>query len=217
MLTLVIPRLSDMLSEVGQQIPLYTRVVIAMSNFLRHYAILLILIFVIGTAMLVRYAQTETGAVMLSNARLQTPAIGTIFRKIYLSRIADNLSTMLKSGIQVLRGLEITASVVEDPVYEAMILEAAADVKGGMPMSEAFRKHPEFPGIVVAMIKIGEETGNMAEILEVMAKYYRREVYQAVDTLVELIEPFIIVMLAVGVAVLLASVLIPIYNIATSF
>ena len=86
-----------------------------------------------------------------------------------------------------------------------------------MPLSDAFRKHPEMPGIVVAMVKIGEETGNMSHILEVMARFYRREVNNALDTLVGLIEPFIIVVLAVGVAVLLASVLLPIYNIASSF
>jgi type IV pilus assembly protein PilC len=86
-----------------------------------------------------------------------------------------------------------------------------------MPLSEAFRKHPEMPGIVVAMIKIGEETGNMGSILETVARFYRREVNNAVDTLVGLIEPIMIVALAVGVAILLASVLLPIYNITASF
>src|SRR3989338_3072583 len=95
--------------------------------------------------------------------------------------------------------------------------EAALDVKTGMPLSEAFRKHGEIPGIVVAMVKIGEETGNMGNILETMARFYRREVNNAVDTLVGLIEPLMIVMLALGVGVLLAAVLMPIYNIASSF
>src|SRR3989344_6086283 len=89
--------------------------------------------------------------------------------------------------------------------------------ESGMPLSEALRKHDEIPGIIVAMIKIGEETGSMGKILETMAKFYRREVNNAIDTLVGLIEPFIIVLLAVGVAALLASVLVPIYNIASSF
>jgi type IV pilus assembly protein PilC len=145
------------------------------------------------------------------------PAVGNIYKKIFLSRVSDNLSTMLKSGIQILRGLEITGSVVGDAVYEKILAEAANDVKGGLPLSEALRKHTEIPGIVVAMIKIGEETGNMGTILETMARFYRREVNNAVDTLVSLIEPLMIVVLAVGVAVLLASVLLPIYNIASSF
>lgn len=217
MMTLVIPNLATMLNDAGQQVPVYTRVVIAMSSFMRDY-ILLILIFIgVGIGFLVRYGRTQAGRMMLSRARLETPAVGGIYKKIYLSRIADNLSTMLKSGIQILRGLEITASVVEDPTYEKVLNAASVDVKAGLPVSEALRKHPEIPGIVVAMMKIGEETGNMGEILETMARFYRREVNAAVDTLVGLIEPFMIVALALGVAVLLASILVPIYNIASSF
>ncbi|PIR82630.1 hypothetical protein COU20_01570 [Candidatus Kaiserbacteria bacterium CG10_big_fil_rev_8_21_14_0_10_59_10] len=217
MMTLVIPRLAVMLEEVGQDLPLYTRAVIGMSEFFSSYMLLIIIVFGIITFFIVRYARTEQGGLLASQARLAVPHIGGIYRKLFLSRIADNLSTMLKSGIQMLRGLEVTASVVEDKTYERVLREAANDVKGGMPVSEALRKHPEMPGIVVAMMKIGEETGNMGQILDTMARFYRREVNNAVDTLVSLIEPFMIVVLALGVAILLASVLVPIYNIASGF
>jgi type IV pilus assembly protein PilC len=216
MMTLVIPKLAGMLTEVGQAVPVYTRVVIGISNVFANYALLWGILVVLAGFFLFRYVRTQTGQVVFSRARLQVPVIGGIYQKLYLSRLADNLSTMLRSGIQMLRGLEITGSVVEDPTYERVLREAAIDVKGGMPVSEAFRKHPEIPGMMVAMIKIGEETGNMGSILDSLAKFYRREVNNAVDTLVSLIEPFMIVALAVGVAVLLASVLVPIYNIAGS-
>ena len=217
MMVLVIPNIAQMLSDAGQKVPLYTQIVIGTSLFISHYFIFIAILFLIGVAYFVYYARTPSGRDMLSRARLETPAIGGIYTKIYLSRIADNLSTMLRSGIQILRALEITGSVVEDPTYQRVMAQSAVDVKGGMPLSDALRKHPEIPGIIVAMIKIGEETGNMSGILDTMAKFYRREVNNAVDTLVGLIEPFIIVVLAVGVAVLLASVLVPIYNIASSF
>ena len=217
MLTLVIPHLSDMLTDVGQNVPIYTKFVIGLSNFVRHYILLILVILAFGGFFLVRYGKTEKGREIFSRARLEVPAIGCIYQKIYLSRVTDNLSTMLRSGIQILRGIEITATVVEDATYEKILTAAALDVKAGLPLSEALRKHPEIPGIVVAMVKIGEETGNMGSILETMARYYRREVNNAVDTLVDLIEPIMIVGLAVGVAVLLASVLIPIYNIASGF
>ena len=217
MMTLVIPNLASMLSEVGQDIPVYTKVVIGISNFLVRYIFLVFILLVVAGVFLYRFGRTEGGQEMLSRARMQVPAIGTIYKKLFLSRITDNLSTMLKSGVQVLHSLEITGSVVGDSVYKKVLTAAAADVKGGLPVSEAFRKHPEIPGIVVAMLKIGEETGNMGHILETMSRYYRREVNIAVDTLVGLIEPFMIVMLAVGVAALLASVLLPIYNIAAGF
>lgn len=217
MMTMVIPRLADMLTEVGQSVPIYTRIVIGVSQFFSDYILLLLLFFVIAGVFLYRYTLTKGGSAVFSRARLQIPVIGGIYKKLFLSRVADNLSTMLRSGIQMLRGLEITGSVVGDATYERVLAQAAEDVKAGLPVSEALRKHPEMPGIVVAMVKIGEETGNMGKILDTMAKFYRREVNNAVDTLVSLIEPFMIVMLAVGVAGLLASVLIPIYNIASGF
>lgn len=217
MLTLVIPNLSAILDEVGQDVPIYTRIVIGVSEFLVRYILLLGAMFVVVGIFLYRYSTTVSGREMFSRARMQIPVVGGIYQKLFLSRVADNLSTMLKSGVQVLRGLEVTSSVVGDVVYEKVLKAAALDVKGGMPVSEALRKHKEVPGIVVAMLKIGEETGNMGHILETMARFYRREVNNAVDTLVGLIEPFMIIALAVGVATLLAAVLIPIYNIASGF
>lgn len=215
MLTLVIPRLATMLDEVGQAVPVYTRAVIALSTFVSEYFLLVLLLVVAMVVFFVRYGRSENGVQFLSRARLQIPIIGGIYQKLFLSRVSDNLSTMLKSGIQMLRGLEITSQVVGDSTYERIMGQVAQDVKAGLPVSEAMRKHPEMPGIVVAMMKIGEETGNMGKILETMARYYRREVNNAVDTLVSLIEPVMIVALALGVAVLLASVLVPIYNIAS--
>src|SRR3989338_4043525 len=217
MMTLVIPNLATMLAEVGQDIPIYTKVVIGISSFFSRYIWLILILMVVAGVILYRFTRTEGGREMLSRARMQVPAIWGIYKKLFLSRIADNLSTMLKSGIQVLRGLEVTSSVVGDTVYEKVLRSVADDVKGGLPISEAFRKHPEVPGIIVAMLKIGEETGNMGHILDTMARFYRREVNNAVDTLVGLIEPFLIVVLAVGIAMLLASVLIPIYNLASGF
>lgn len=217
MMTLVIPNLASMLDEVGQNIPIYTKIVIGFSTFLTRYILLIMILLIVAGVFLYRFYRTAAGREMFSRARMQVPAIGEIFKKLFLSRMADNLSTMLKSGVQILRGLEITSSVVDDAVYEKVLIAVASDVKGGIPVSEAMRKHAEIPGIVVAMVKIGEETGNMSHVLETMARFYRREVSNAVDTLVGLIEPFMIVTLAVGVAILLASVLLPIYNIASGF
>lgn len=217
MMTLVIPNLATMLAEVGGDVPIYTKIVIGISNFLVHYILLLGILLVVAGVFVYRFSATTTGRETFSRARMQFPVIGGIYQKLFLSRISDNLSTMLRSGVQILRGLEVTGSVVGDSVYEKVLTTATADVKGGLPVSEALRKHPEIPGIVIAMLKIGEETGNMGHILETMARFYRREVNNAVDTLVGLIEPFMIVVLAVGVAVLLAAVLLPIYNIASGF
>lgn len=217
MMTLVIPRLSTILLETGQQIPIYTRVVIGISNFMSQYILLIAALIIVGAVFMFQYARTEKGREALSRARLAVPHIGNIYRQLFLSRLSDNLATMLRSGIQMVRGIEITATVVDDAVYEKVLNDSVIDVKAGMPLSEVLRKHPEVPGMVVAMIKIGEETGNLSHILDTLSKFYRREVSNSIDTLVSLIEPFMIVALAVGVAFLLAAVLIPIYNISAGF
>lgn len=214
MLTTVIPRLSDILLESGQDIPLYTKVVIGLGQFFSNYIWLLGIGLVIGGALFVRYMQTEAGKQYIARAKLQFPYVGDLYRKLYISRVADSLSTTLSSGIQLVRGLEISASVVGDPVYENVLKRAADEVQTGRPMSEALSEHPQFPSIVVAMVKVGEETGDLSNVLKTMAKFYRREVSNSVDTLVSLIEPLMIVLLGLGVGLLLASVLVPIYNIS---
>jgi type IV pilus assembly protein PilC len=121
---------------------------------------------------------------------------------------------MILSGIPILRALEVTSSVVGNLIYKDIVDKAITDVKGGLSLSATFGQHKEIPGIMVQMIKVGEETGELGNILKTMAKFYQREVTGAVDTLVSLIEPAMIVGLGLGVGVLLASVLMPIYNIA---
>lgn len=217
MMTLVIPRLAAILEEVGQEVPIYTKVVIGASQFVSDYFLLVVVFVVIMGVILGRFSTTARGKIAFSKFRLQIPHVGLIYQQLFLSRISDNLSTMLRSGIQMVRGLEVTSVVVGDPLFEQILTEATNDVKAGMPASEALRKHPEIPGMVVAMIKIGEETGNLSKILDTLSKFYRREVSNSIDTLVGLIEPFMIVSLAVGVAFLLAAVLIPIYNISAGF
>ena len=117
----------------------------------------------------------------------------------------------------MVKALELTRDVVDNRVFLGAINQSLEDVKGGAPVSAAFSKHEQFPNILIQMMKVGEETGNLGEILKTLAKFYQREVTNAVDTLVDMIEPIMIILLAVGVGTLLASVLIPIYNISSTF
>jgi len=216
MMTLVIPRISAILIDSGQDIPVYTKVVIAISNFFVDYGILLLILVVVGGFFLVRYGITEGGKAQFDRLQLSIPYVGTLYRKLYLSRIADNLSTMLTSGISVVQATEITASVVGNDLYADILTDVSNAVKGGGSMSSELSQYPEIPGIMTAMIRVGEETGELGSILKTLAHFYQREVNNAVDTLVDLIEPFMIVALGLGVGVLLASVLIPIYNISSA-
>jgi type IV pilus assembly protein PilC len=217
MLTMVIPRISQILVESGQEIPTYTKVVIALSDILVNYGFFMLGGLVVGGYFFIRFVKTEAGKVAFDGIKLEIPYVGTLFSKLYLSRIADNINTMLASGIPMIKALELTRDVVDNRVFLAAIDQSIEDVKGGAPVSAAFEKHEQFPNILIQMMRVGEETGNLGEILSTLAKFYQREVTTAVDTLVDMIEPVMIILLAVGVGTLLASVLIPIYNISSTF
>lgn len=216
MLTLVIPKISAVLVDSGQPVPFYTGVIIGLSNFLIHYGFLIILALILLGLYLWRLQKTESGKLILDGLKLSVPFVGTLYSKLYLSRISDNFATMLLSGISVVEAIDITSSVVGNAAYEEVLKQVAIDVKAGSPISAALGKHPEIPGIMVAMTKVGEETGELGKILSTLAKFYNREVSNAVDTLVGLIEPIMIVLLGLGVGILLTAVLMPIYNLAGS-
>lgn len=215
MLTMVFPRLATIIIEAGQEIPIYTQVVISISDFLINYGLFLLVALVLGAIWLWRFIGTPRGRMALGRFVISIPIVGGLFRKLYLSRIADNMFTMLSSGISIVRALEITAAVVNNAVYELLLAEAAEGVKSGRAMSEVFGEHTEFPGIMVQIIRIGEETGELGNILKTLSDFYQREVNNTVDTLVGLIEPILIVGLGLGVGLLLTSVLIPIYNLSS--
>jgi type IV pilus assembly protein PilC len=214
MLTLVIPQISSILISSGQKIPVYTQAVIWLSNLLVHYGIFVVILIAIAGFVSYRALQTDSGKLFFDSIKLQIPYVGDLYNKLYLSRIADNFSTMLASGVPVVEMVDITGTVVGSSTFQEILADASDAIKGGSSISDALGKHPEIPGIMIAMIKVGEETGELGTILETLAKFYRREVSTAIDTLVDLIEPLMIVMLGLGVGTLLASVLIPIYNLA---
>lgn len=215
MLTIVIPKIGAIIADSGQELPFITKIVLGFSHFLTSYGAFLSVILIVGGFIVYRFAQTPAGRAAVSRAELSLPIVGKLYQKLYLSRIADNMHVMLSSGISAVRALEITGSVVGNSVYEQILHEATEAVKAGAPMSQTFGRHPaDIPAIVVQMMQIGEETGEVGNILDRLAKFYNREVNAAVDTLVSLIEPVLIISLALGIGFLLAAVLLPIYNTA---
>jgi type IV pilus assembly protein PilC len=216
MFTMVIPKIKAILVESGQDIPVYTKVVLGFSNFLVDYGIFLVILVAVGGFFFFRYLRTEGGKRYLSNIQLSVPFIGDLYRKLYLSRIADNMNTMLSSGISMLKALEVTSAVVGNERYKEIVEKSLDMVKAGSTVSDSFSGHREIPSMMVQMIKVGEETGKLGDVLQTLSKFYSREVKNAVDTLVDLIEPVMIVLLGLGVGVILMSVLVPIYNISSS-
>jgi type IV pilus assembly protein PilC len=213
---MVIPKLSVIIKESGQVIPVYTQVVIWLSDLLVNYGFFVLIFLVAFGAYFFYFKNNAANSDYFDELKLQIPYISDLYQKLYYSRICDNLDTMLSSGVSIVRALDITAKVVDNKIYQRVIEEITEDVKSGSGLSEAMRRHKEMPNIMVQMVTIGEETGKLGDILKNLAFFYKREVNGAVDTLVSLIEPVMIVALGLGVGILLASVLIPIYNVAGS-
>jgi len=217
MFTVVIPKIAAILVESGQEIPIYTKIILGISDFLIAYGVFLLIAAVIGIFFAVRFVRTKEGRVVFDNIKVSIPYVGQLYKTLYLSRLSDNMNTMLSSGIPMIKALELTKDVVDNVSYKDAIDMVIEDVKGGSSVSDAFAKHEEFPNVLVQMVKVGEETGNLGKILKTLSNFYQREVVQSVDTLVGLIEPVMIILLGLGVGTLLISVLVPIYNISGAF
>jgi type IV pilus assembly protein PilC len=214
MFTMVIPKISGVISDSGVALPIYTQVIMGISSFLVSYGFILLAVVIVAGWFIFRYIRTPSGKIAFDRLKLHVPYISILYRKLYLSRLADNMSTMFQAGIPMVRALELTSSVIDNEVFRVLLADAVEAVKGGKAMSEALAVSGEIPGIMIQMMKVGEESGELGPIMKTMALFYSREVTNAVATLVDLIEPIMIVVLGVGVAILLASVLVPIYSIA---
>jgi len=216
MFTIVIPKISSILTEAGQDIPIYTKVVLGISNLLVNYGIFVLILAVIGGFFGFRFLRTDSGKKYLSSFQLSLPYVGNLYKKLYLSRIADNMHTMLLSGISMIQALEVTSNIVGNKRYKEILEKSIEMVKSGSSLSESLSGYDEIPGMLTQMIRVGEETGKLGDVLNTLSKFYSREVNTAVDTLVDLIEPVMIVLLGLGVGIILMSVLVPIYNISSA-
>jgi len=217
MLTLVIPNIANILTDAGQELPIYTKIVIGISDILVNYIGLILIVMAAGGIGLWKFLQTNVGKRAKDEFIISIPYLGDLQKKLLLTRICDNMATMLNSGISIVQALEVTADVVDNLVYKEIILASLSEVKGGRSFADSISEYPEIPGVLAQMAKVGEETGSLGDILTTLANFYRREVNNAVDTLIGLIEPAMIVLLGLGVGVLLASVLMPIYDLSSSF
>ena len=215
MLTQVIPSITEILIDSGQELPIYTQIVISISDFMVDFIGIILIALAMGGVGIWRFKQTETGKRAFDEMKISLPYLGELNRKLYLTRICDNMATMVGSGVSMVQAIEVTAEVVDNVVYRDMLREVLDDVRGGRSFADAISEYPEIPGVLSQMAKVGEETGSLPDILETLSRFYRREVYNAVETLISLIEPAMIVVLGAGVGVLLASVLMPIYNMTT--
>lgn len=217
MMSFVMPKLLEILKENENiTLPLQTRILIWLSDFFAAYW------WAIGPAIIglavaiVYYFKTEDGRREFDQLILKVPIINKILRNIYVARFSENLTSLLKSGLTINVALNITSDVIGNDVYREAIRDAVIRVKKGEKIGEVFGRYDVFPPIVVQMIQVGETTGKIDYSLAKITEFYTKEADTMVKNFSSLIEPVIMVILAIGVGILVSAVLLPIYQVSTS-
>lgn len=217
MFKFVMPNLTSVLEEQGGTLPPISVALISFTKFFNAYWWAVFLLLAGAVLGLRFYVSTSMGARQIDKLKLHVPIIDDIFRKIYLARFARNLSTLTRGGIPIIKSMEIVSDIIGNSVYRDILLETITNITQGKTISDGLSAHKrEFPNIVTQMVKVGEQTAQLDDILGKLAVFYENEVDTKITTLTTLMEPMIMIVLGVGVGILVAGILMPIYNLAGS-
>ena len=209
----VLPGIVEMLQESGQELSWITKAVIAFSDiFIKGWWIIILVFLGLGT-FIYRYSKTAEGKKVLDKYSLRIPAIGTLFKKIYLSRFAENLSTLIAAGLPIAKALEVTSDVVGNEVYRSVILKTMDEVRKGEPISSVLERYPEvISPFFIQMTLVGEKSGQLDNILLNVVNFYSQDVDRTVESFTRLLEPILIIVLGIAVGGFAVSVLLPLYQ-----
>ncbi len=217
LLVFVIPKLTTVLIESGAELPWTTRALIAVSGFAQHFWWIILTVVVMAIVGFRLGLRTQSFRERVDTAKLRFPIIGPLFQKIYLARITRSLQILLSGGVDVVGSLSVVGEVVGNAYYERLIEETRREVEDGNPITSVMAASPLVPPMVTQMLSVGEETGKLTAILEKLTSFYTREVDNAVVTLVSIIEPLLMIVIGLGVGVVVASIILPMYKLAGQF
>lgn len=215
MMLVVIPNFVGIFQDMNMELPAMTRMVIGMSDFVKGKWFLILLVIAFAVFGIYLTKKSETGKFFLGRLALKLPLFGKIITKSNSSRFARTLSTLLTAGIPMIEALDITAKTLDNVIAKQVLFTAKDDVIKGFPLSNPIRVSGVFPPMVCQMIKIGEESGNLESMLEKLADYYDEEVKIATESLTAVLEPMIIVVLALVVGVLIMAIMQPMMSMYT--
>ena len=211
--TFVLPVLLDMLLQFGGELPLPTRILVGVSDFMSSYWWAVAAVMILGFMLFRSYIKTPNGKRAFDRFILKIPVVGDLIMKIVISRFASTLALLIRSGVNIISALPVLEDVVGNEVYAEILAEARGRVREGVSLSQPIQDSGEFPPIVVQMLKVGEETGNMEEMLNRLSEYYDIEVENAIEGGISLIEPFMIIVMAVVVGGIIISIILPLFDI----
>jgi len=213
----VLPNILKMLVNFGGEIPLPTKILIFVSNIISSYWWAILIVLLAGLFLLSTYIKTPKGKLNKDKLLLEIPVIGDLIRKVVIARFASTMALLIKSGVNIINALPVIEEVVNNEVFADILLETRMRVREGSTLSEPIRQSGEFPPMVVQMLKVGEESGNIEDMLNKISDYYDLEVENAIEGSISLIEPVMIIILAVIVGGIVASIILPLFSIYSSF
>lgn len=208
----VIPTFASLFAGLGAQLPLPTRIVVALSNFIAAYALFVFAGIVLAAVAVRQYYQTDSGERVVDGMILRFPVIGMIMRKIAVARFCRTLGTLVASGVPILDGLEITAKTAGNRVVKDAVMQTRSSIEAGKSIAKPLSQTNVFPPMVTQMISVGEETGALDTMLSKIADFYEEEVDTAVDNLMSLLEPVMIVFLGVIIGGIVISMYLPMFD-----
>ena len=214
MMMFVVPKISAIFVEFGAELPILTKIVIGISNFMANNVLITLGTMagvVIGTRM---FAKTLPGKMFFHRIFLKAPVVGGIVTKVNSARFARILSSLLNSGVSMVKALKITSDTLGNYYFKRATQQAAADIQRGIPLSKVIASYDKyFPYLVIQMVEVGEETGKTPEILIKLAEFYEEEVDQITKNLSSVIEPVLMVVIGAAVGLFAIAIIQPIYSI----
>ncbi len=216
-LMFVLPTFASMYEGLGADLPLPTQIVMNISNVLRSQFFLIVGLIVAFVVLYKLAVRTEKGRFIRDKVSLYVPVFGNLLKKSSIARFSRTLSTLLGSGVAILDSLEITAKTSGNAVVEKAILAARTSISEGEDISGPLSREKVFPAMVIQMVRIGEQSGQLDVMLTKVADFYDQEVDQAVDNLTAALEPIIMIVLGVVIGGLVVSMYLPIFQMASTF
>ncbi|HHH84730.1 MAG TPA: type II secretion system F family protein [Firmicutes bacterium] len=216
MMYFVIPTFEEMFDSMGQTLPALTQFIVNLSRFIQKYILQILLIIITTVVLFVVWKKTKKGRYALDKIILKTPIFGDITKKNAVARFSRTFGTLVASGVDILRSMEITARTAGNSVIEAELMKARTKVSGGSEISLPLGEAKVFPPMVVSMISAGEKSGSLEDMLSKIADFYEMEVDQAVGTLTTALEPLIMIFLGGGIGTIVIALFMPMFTMVSA-
>lgn len=214
MMFVLIPAMADIYSEFGAELPWVTRFLISMSNFFLNYWWLIIIIGSIAFVLWKSFAESPKGKKAIDKVWMKAPIFGSIVVKIQIAQFTRILSLLLKSGLSIVKALELTAGSLTNTIFKDAVLEAKLEVEKGVPIALPIARAKVFPLLLSQMIAVGEESGELDKVLEKVAQYYNEEVDAATSNITALMEPLMLLLMGGVIAFIALAVYMPMFNLS---